>query len=92
MPGDSDLTPSSIDSTSFVDSASTASSASVGSALVGQALHPRIVTPLAQQVGDLSLSLSLSLSERVPNLLAIARPPMPSDLIAGLDRINNTIV
>lgn len=47
------------DSAAFIaDSVSAANSASVGSASMEQGLHPRIIMPLTQQVGDLSLSLS----------------------------------
>lgn len=79
MPVDSDSTASS------TGSAPVANSASVGSTSMEQDLHLRIITPLAQQVDDLSLS------KRIPNILAVTRPPTPSDLIAGLDRISNTI-
>lgn len=50
-----------------------------------QVLHPRIVLLLAEQVGELYLL------EKVLDLLVGAHPPMPYNLIVGLDRISSTI-
>lgn len=80
MPMDSDSI------ASIADSVSTISSASVESASVAQVLHPRIIASVVQQVSDLSLM------ERVPDILMATRPPTPSYLIVGIDRISNTIV
>lgn len=85
MPTDSDPTAFFVDSSAPVDSAASANSFPVGSVPVGQILHPKIIMPFAQQVGELSFS------EKVPDLFIGTCPPMLSDLITGLDRINSTI-